>query len=276
MEKEKLSQFFSVPFEKLLDDLGKSMPEIIEAIIILLLGFVIALILRWLSYRLIASLQRALQKRAKESIALPENQRNTAARITSRIIFWGILLFFLAASLHALNRPVISQWIHTLAGYFPNLLAAFLIIFLGYLGGNLLSAAVQKLLASSKLGHGELFGKIAKYAVLLTAGLVAVEQIGININLLIIMAAILTGMFAGGMALAFALGSKTTVKNILANYYLSKYYQVGQRIQIGDIQGKITRIENTHLCLETSQGVMTIPAAWFLEKPVQALHHEAP
>jgi small-conductance mechanosensitive channel len=272
MDTAKIGSFIRDPLEKILQELGDNLPLIMEALAIILIGLIVAFLLRFLTFRLISALQKMLRKKMRVSAAAVGRIDSSGAKIVSRIVFWGVLLFFLAASLHVLDRPVISKGINSLAAYFPNILAAVLIIFVGFLAGNVFGAAVQKIFATSKVGHGDFFGKFTKFLLVATASLIAIEQLGININLLIIILGILTGTLAGGTALAFALGAKSAVKNILATYYLGKFYEVGQKIQIGDIEGKIIQIDSTFLLLETPRGILTLPSSWFLEKPVQRLH----
>ncbi|MDX1387440.1 MAG: mechanosensitive ion channel, partial [bacterium] len=274
MDTSKIGEYLKEPLEKILQGVGGNLPLILEALAIILIGLLVAFLLRFLTFRLISGLQKTLRKKMKVSAETIRKVDSSGARVASRIVFWGVLLFFLAASLHVLDRPIISKGINTLAGYFPNLLAAALIIFVGFVAGNILGATVHKIFASSKVGHGDFFGKVTKILILLTVFLVAIEQLGINIDLLIIILGILTGMVAGGTALAFALGAQSTVRNILATYYLGKFYRVGQRVQIGEVKGKILQLESTCLVLETSTGTATIPAAWFLEKPVHMLQNE--
>jgi len=274
MDTAKIGGFFKDPIEKILQGIGQNLPNILEALAIVVLGLIFAFILRFLTYRFVRGLNKLLRKKMKVSADVVKKVGSSGAQITSRIVFWGVLLFFLAASLHVLDRPVISKWVNTLAGFFPNILVAVLIIFVGFLAGNIFGATVNKIFSTSKFGHGDFFGKLTKYLIILIAFLVAIEQLGININLLIIILGIFTGMLAGGTSLAFALGSQTAIKNILATYYLGKFYQVGQRVKIENVEGKIIKMESTYLILDTPRGSLTVPSGWFLEKPVHLLNNE--
>lgn len=274
MDTSKLGEYFKEPWEKILQGMGDNMPLLLEAGLIILAGLFFAFLFKFITFRLLTGLQKLLRKKMKVSSSSLRRLDQSGAKLASRIVFWGVFLFFLAASLHVLNQPVISKGLNTLAGYFPNILAAALIVFLGFIAGNIFGATAQKIFASSKIGSGELYGRITKYLIVVTASLVAIEQLGININLLIIILAIITGMMAGGVALAFALGARITVQNILATHYLGKFYQVGQRLKVGELEGKILQMDSTHLILETPEGTLTLPAAWLSEQPVRLLPHD--
>ena len=69
-----------------------------------------------------------------------------------------------------------------------------------------------------------------------------------------------------GAALAFGLGAKTSVSNILGSYYFQKTYQVGNRVQIGEIVGLIVQISATTILLDTKSGKVSIPSKVFNEE----------
>jgi small-conductance mechanosensitive channel len=68
-----------------------------------------------------------------------------------------------------------------------------------------------------------------------------------------------------GAALAFGLGAKTAVSNILATFYVRKMYKVGDQVKIDDIQGKIAKIDDTSVVIDTQAGQVIVPAKNFSE-----------
>jgi len=77
---------------------------------------------------------------------------------------------------------------------------------------------------------------------------------------------IVLGATLFGGALAFGLGARVSVSNILAAYYLKSLYREGQQVKINDIEGQILQLTPTSVLLETSEGQVTIPAKEFSEK----------
>jgi len=70
----------------------------------------------------------------------------------------------------------------------------------------------------------------------------------------------------GGAALAFGIGSKETVSNILASYYLQKTYRVGQEVRIAGLEGRILEITSTAVSLDAPVGRVLVPARKFSEE----------
>ena len=240
------------------------LPNLVFAIIILIIGFFTARILRALVSRFITNLDRfIISKKLKNKIR--EIQLEQSAKLGGKIIYWFVLIFFLTIATQVLGLPVITTWLSGLVYYLPNIIFAAIIIFLGIIGGKLLGEMISTAAASSSLAYISVLGKIIQYTILFITILIAIDQIGINIDILtnvidIILAAILLGA-----ALAFGLGAKTSVSNILASHYFKNRYNEGQMIRIGDIEGKIIQITPTAVIVDTLEGTATIPAKKFSE-----------
>ncbi|MDO9461327.1 MAG: mechanosensitive ion channel, partial [Alphaproteobacteria bacterium] len=82
------------------------------------------------------------------------------------------------------------------------------------------------------------------------------------------------GALLGGVAIAFSLGSKSFVSNLIGARYLNKDYRVGESIRVGKIEGKIMEITSIAVVLETNEGRVTVPAQIFGEEVSLLLHKE--
>jgi hypothetical protein len=86
---------------------------------------------------------------------------------------------------------------------------------------------------------------------------------------------IFVAAIAGSIALAFGLGAGSTVANIISARYVRRNYQIGQRISIQDMQGKILEILPTGIVLETKTGKTFIPAKIFDQEASVLLDNES-
>ncbi|MGH9463447.1 MAG: mechanosensitive ion channel domain-containing protein, partial [Vicinamibacteria bacterium] len=53
--------------------------------------------------------------------------------------------------------------------------------------------------------------------------------------------------------------------NVIASHYLNETYEVGQRIRVSDIEGRIVEIKSTGVIIDTSEGRVFVPAKEFSE-----------
>jgi hypothetical protein len=102
--------------------------------------------------------------------------------------------------------------------------------------------------------------------VILVATVVAVEQVGIQADILIVVVAVVVGSTLAGAGLAFGLGARTAVSNIIASHYVAQTYQVGQIVRVSGVQGKIVQTTPTAVFLAGPEGRVMIPAKQFSEE----------
>jgi small-conductance mechanosensitive channel len=78
---------------------------------------------------------------------------------------------------------------------------------------------------------------------------------------------VIVGTLLGGAALAFGLGARTAVGNIIGAHYVAQMYQVGQTVRVGEIEGRIVRTTAIAVVLDTPAGLVQVPARLFNEQP---------
>jgi small-conductance mechanosensitive channel len=241
------------------------LPRLIGALAIFLVGWILALLLRFAARRLVMGLDRLVPSHRVQKSLRRLGMEKPASDVIGGILYWIVLIFFLTAATETLGLPVVTTWLSGVALYLPRILSAALICFAGLIGGFLLRDLVASAASSAGLAFASALGHLAQIAALLVSILIAVDQVGINIDFLTsAIIASLAMIFFGG-ALAFGLGARTTVSNILASYYLQKSYSVGHVVRVGDQQGEIVEITPTAVILKSAEGRVLVPAKIFSE-----------
>jgi small-conductance mechanosensitive channel len=107
--------------------------------------------------------------------------------------------------------------------------------------------------------------RAVQISVIVVALVMGAHQAGIDSTFLMIALPVLLGGLLGGAALAFGLGSRTAVSNIIASYQLTRLHEVGQRVRIAGLEGRIERVTPTAVVLEAADGRVVVPAKLFSE-----------
>lgn len=236
-------------------------PRIAGALALALLGLALAYLVRALSRRLIAGLDR-LFPRLRLNRGRGAEFRTAAGWAVGRVLFWLVLLFFLTVATEILGLPVVSVWLNGIVVYLPRFLAAVLILFAGLVGGQFLRDVIM----ATGLSYATALARFGQVSVVVASALIAVNQAGLNVDLLTSGLLLVFGIALLGSALTFALGARTTVANILASYYLQKTYRVGHRVSIENYQGEIVQITATAVVLDAEEGRISVPASVFAEQ----------
>ncbi len=245
------------------EQVGGYLPRIALAAVVLLAGWLVAKLLRMISVRLISGLDRVWHRVLVRAGQEQLQARHPPARVIGEIIFWLIILFFLTVAAEILGLGAFVTWGGQLVTYLPMLAAGLLII----LAGVILSTLVRQLVAaaarSAGVARGDLIGRAAQGLVLLTAIVVGADQIGIDVGFLAMLAGIVLGTTLGGAAIAFGLGSKTLVSNVIAAHQARQLYHIGDPVRICDVEGKIEEFTPTSVVLQTPEGRVVVPAKRF-------------
>lgn len=266
MKHSQWSEALQVWFGGFLQRLIDFLPQLAGALALLLLGWLLARLARGLCRRLSRSMDWLLGSRTVESMMKRLGIDRPASEVVAGIVFWTIFLIFVTAATETVGLPVIATWIGGLSYYLPRVVAGLLIVFVGLLVGNLAGDAIQRGATAAGLAYAPFLGRATQVAILLIAMVTGVEQIGIDTEFLTASITIVGGALIGGAALAFGLGARVHVGNLIAAHYLQQIYRVDQTVRVADVQGRISEFLTTGVILETGEGRVLVPAEEFSQK----------
>jgi small-conductance mechanosensitive channel len=240
-------------------------PEII-AILIVLLGFAAAsLVAAWLG-RGLEIIERGMRR------VSPQRAQQFASRLPrkalQRVVYYLTLAFFLLLAIRLLGITALTDSLDAVLAYLPQVLLGGIIIVIGYLLGLLTHAVVASRL---RPGHPSILPRVAQGVVVVTAVMTGLEQMSVDLSFMTTVLVILLAVTLGGLSLAFALGSRDLVANLLARRNLAGY-RIGDVVRIGDAEGAIVEFTRVAVVLETSEGTVRVPASHFLVSEVTLLN----
>ncbi len=247
--------------------IGAHLPRVLVAAGLLLAGWLLARGLRALTHRVMPRLFRLVPSESFRRGLKTSGMERGLIDAVGGIVFWLMILLCIAVGTEVLGLPVVGMLASGMARYLPSILAAVLIVIIGIVMGNIARTTVATASTSAGLPYGDLPGRVAQVVILLIAAVVAIDQVGINSTFIVVLIAIFLATTLGGLAMAFGLGARGTVSNLLAAHYLLQHYQVGQRIRVGAVEGRIIEITNVAVLLETPAGRTLVPASEFDSRP---------
>ena len=239
-------------------------PKLILGLFILLIGYIFARIVQSIVTRTIGYLNRNINNILKSQL-LQVNLDSSKTYI-GKTIYWIIIIIFITLFTEILGLPVITLWLKALSDYLPNILAGLIIIFSGIIFGRLVSDLVKSAALKAGISNGKALSNFTRYVIMVIAIIIAIDQIGFDITFLTHIIYILLATLLIGAALAFGIGAKTSVSNILAAYYVKRSFKEGDIIRIGKHEGKIIKLTSISILLKTELGEVIIPAKEFHEK----------
>ncbi len=255
-------------FTQFTERVGQYLPSILGAFLLLLIGWIVARILRTLAIRAAIIVDRMLARIATGSSTERAKLPQSSAKILGSIVFWVVLLFFVTAATQVLGLSAFTAWLAGVVNYVPTLFAGTLIIVAGFLLSRLARDLVVATSAIAGTKQRELLGRTVQALILVTALLVGADQIGIKVTFLVIIAAAAGGTIAASVALALSLGARNYVANLIGGHHLRQTFSVGQNIRVAGFEGRILEFTPVAVILETEEGRVTLPAKLFGEEPI--------
>ena len=243
------------------------LPQLLGALVLVLIGWLVASWLRRLTRMLGLRLNRGLDRVLRTDWVQRIRLSPALVRLLSNLVFWFVVLGFVTAAARVADLETLSVWLERVIAYLPNLLIGALIIVAGYLIGAIVRDLVFDALDSAGVAQRTLIGRLAQAATFLAAIVIGIDQIGIDVTFVTTMIAIVLGVVLAGFSLAFGLGARQVVANLIASHALQRQFAVGQRARIGGIEGEILEFTPTSVILATGEGRVTVPAGRFDEEP---------
>jgi len=250
------------------------LPHLAGAILLLLIGWLVARVLRSITVRLMKGIDRFSGLIKIGDAGTSKQVGESAALIFGNVIFWIVVLIFVTAATNLLGMSMFAGWLDRLVAQLPSILSGILIICAGVVFGNLANQAVSTAATSIQAGQRTLLARSAQFFTLVILILIGVDQIGVDITVVITILSVAIGALLGGLAIAFSLGARTLVSNLIAARYLNADYRVGERIQVGAYEGTVLELSSVAVILDTEKGRVTIPAKVFSEEPSILLTRE--
>lgn len=260
---DSLGQVARATSERLLADL----PALFGAVLLLLVGWLLARLLRALTRRGVGLLDSLVTR----NTATARWRIGRSASLLGNVVFWVVLLFFITAATQTLGLQTFTDWLARLLDQLPTVAAGLLIVVAGYLLSGFVAELVRATATALSPPQRDALARVAQVATLIVALLVGADQIGLKVTWIAILAAVLVGTVMGGVTIAVSLGSRSYVANLIGAFYLRQALQLGQRVRIGAHEGRIVDVTVTSLVLETADGRVLLPGRIYHDEAIVVL-----
>lgn len=205
------------PLREALSDFVTFLPALVAGLIVLLIGWVIAAVLRRI---IMALLPRTHfdQFLSRHRIIDRDPEKHTGSRVVAGVAYWAILLIALMQASNIWGLEFVANGLSQVIAFLPNIIGAVLVFGLAILIGNWLRGRMQARAVEER--WQSTFLPDAVRALILTVGaFLALRQLRIAPEILVVGFALLFGAIAVGTAIAFGLGARHTVERMTHDWY---------------------------------------------------------
>ena len=195
---------------------------VVPGLLVLLTMLVLGFLLAWLARIIVSRVGRAvgIDRLFERWGVAPSLRRSGILRLPSDVLglvcFWAIFILFASVGIDGLALPGGAPGATALLiAFLPPLLAAALILLVGWLVANFLSQGVLIAAVNARLPEARLLARGVHWGVLLFAAAIALTHLGIGKEMVLVAFGITLGGVVFAVALAFGLGGRNVARHIL-------------------------------------------------------------
>ena len=192
-------------------------PTIIGALLVFLLGVIIASILGKLVERIVRAIRI---DQAIDRVKIGEKLKEHGIEITfshffGKVVQWFLVLVFLMAATDILGLNQVTDYLNSIILYLPNVIVATIILTIAFLLGSIAYTIVRSSTKAAGVMSATLLATIIKWSIVIFGLLAALIQLGIAVSLVNTIFIGLIAAISLAAGLAFGLGGKEEAALIL-------------------------------------------------------------
>lgn len=200
-----------------MNQLAGYLPQLIGAILILIIGWIIAKIVRRIVIRGLRLIRFDMltEKSGVDRFLVEGGIRMTAVDVIGKLVYWMLLLIIFLAAMNSLGLQVASELLNQVVLYVPNVIVATIILIVGSFLARFVQGVLGVYLKNVGVIGAGAMSTIAHWAILIFAISIALDQLGIGRELVASAFQIAFGAFCLALAIAFGLGARSWAANVV-------------------------------------------------------------
>lgn len=200
-------------FENILSEIINFLPNLLAAILILIIGVLVATAIG-------ALVRKGLQKVRFDRAVLKSPAGGMVSRVvdspasfSGKVVYWLILLGAISMAVAALNLPLLNDLLAAVYSYVPNIIAAILIFLVATTVSTAAVSFIHRVMGRTPMAR--LISTALPAVVMSLAVFMILNQLGIATDIVNILFTAIVGSVALGLALAFGLGGRDVAREML-------------------------------------------------------------
>lgn len=270
---ESIQQHVTESFSSFIASLLSVGKGLIEAIIILILGWVFAKFFAFLigSFLKAINFNKLISKFKINELLNKVEINTTPIDLLKKATFYIVMFIFIVPAFNLIGLTLVSDAVTQGLAYLPKLFIGLLLLFIGYFICDLIRKFIKTLAISLGYKMGNYLANFAFYALLIILVITVLNHIGINTSLINMNITFIIAGMVLAFGVAYGIASKDLLASIISSFYNRTRYKVGQYVKIGEIEGEIHQIDTIFIVLKKDHSKFIIPMNRLFQENVQLI-----
>ncbi|HAH21189.1 MAG TPA: hypothetical protein DCL49_09845 [Candidatus Omnitrophica bacterium] len=206
-----IEELFLDPVKNMLTQVGNFVSALGAVILVLLVGWIIAKVIKNLIIRILDILQidSYAERVGVDKILAKGGIKYSISELIGVLTYWVVMLISLVIAMSAVNlNQQAAGLLNTIVLYIPRVISAIFILVLGLFFASFVNSSVQTAAANTGIEQSTLFGHLAQAIIVVFAIDISLRQLQIDIGGIEHAFVIILGSVGLAFALAFGLGCR--------------------------------------------------------------------
>ena len=208
------ARYMLEPLEAIVDRFLFLLPRVSGALILVIVGWLVARLLRQAIIRLLQALRiDQLSDKARLSEVLRRGAiRLSFVELIGELAYWLVMIASTAVALQFMGMAVAAGWLEQFGYFIPRVVVSIVILLFGMLVAGFLGATLRAASLNAGVPYGHLIGQLVSTAIVLLTVLIVLEQLHVVTRTIEVALYILLASCGLAFALAFGLGAQEVVR----------------------------------------------------------------
>lgn len=207
-------------------ELARFVPQLIAALVLLFLGWMLAKLARTGVMRLLTLLKfdKATEKSGLEAFMKHADLDLSVGKLLGNLVYWLIILVMIVTVANSLGLSMVAELFNKVVLYIPNVIVAILVLVFGTILARFINRLVFAWLNNMEFEGALTVSTFSEYAMLVFVFFMAMEQLQIANELLTAAFIISFGAIGLAFAIAFGLGARDWAAKVVEKVMADKHH----------------------------------------------------
>jgi hypothetical protein len=198
---------------------GAFLPRILLAILILIIGWLLARVVRFAIVKTLRAVNFDVvtQKAGIDHFLQQGGSDIDTIRVLGGLFYWLVILAALMIAFNTLDLAYVTDLIGRIVLFVPRVMVAVVILVFGSYFARFVATALTTYLRNLGVGEAGLIGRLTLYAIMVFVVMIALDQLGLG-DIIRETFLIIVGAIALGLALAFGLGGQRRAAELIERW----------------------------------------------------------
>lgn len=217
---ENILNILEESYRTLFDQIAAFIPNVLGALIILLVGWIIAKLIRTLIIKVLGIIRvdKVTEKAKVDKFLHDGGIKLSAIEIIGAMFYWLVILIVILAAFDTLGLTGASELFNEIILFIPNIIVSAFVLIFGFFIANVIAQVAVTYLTNINVKHADIIGNFIQYAFILFVVSVTLTQLNIGKEIISLAFMLLFGAVCLAFALAFGLGARDHASTIVGNF----------------------------------------------------------